>query len=95
MKTELYPIGIYLYSDFLFPDDYEDGAENTYYLTEEQYEQLYSRAWYSIHDIHDWLKETLSSENIYEAVEYIERDDVCLDDLMFDYKEQKYFNNFL
>jgi hypothetical protein len=40
MAHTLYEIGISLYSDELYPDDYIDGQENIYQMNEEQYKKF-------------------------------------------------------
>jgi hypothetical protein len=89
METKLYSISIALYSDELYPDDYEDGQENTYCMTEEQYKTFNELKLTCAGDIHEWCVENLDDDNIYLAQEFI--DGIAdVDQYVFDYNTQKY-----
>jgi lipopolysaccharide assembly outer membrane protein LptD (OstA) len=64
METKLYSISISLYSDDLYPDDYKDGQENTYSMTEEQYKKFNKLKFTCSSDIHEWCVENLDDDNI-------------------------------
>ena len=64
MEKKLYPIGISLYSDELYPDDYENGQENIYEMTEEQYKKFNELKLTCADNIHEWCVENLDDSNI-------------------------------
>jgi hypothetical protein len=89
MEHTLYEIGISLYSDELYPDDYIDGQENIYQMNEEQYKKFNDIGFTCSDDIHLWCIENLDESNIHYAQEFI--DEVAhLDEIVFDYHLQEY-----
>lgn len=89
MEKKLYSIGISLYSDELYPDDYEDGQENIYEMDEEQYQKFKELTLSCSYDIHEWCLKNLHNSNISLTKEFI--DEVAgLDQMVFDYHRQEY-----
>ena len=87
MKT--YAIGISVYSDELFPEDYEDGQENIYEMNEEEYKEFNKIKFQSPYDMDEWFMNNLDPTNIYIVQEFV--DGLCeLDNIIFDYEKQEY-----
>ena len=89
MEKKYYTIGISLYSDDLYPDDYEDGQENVYDMDEEQYQKFKELNFTSSDDIHEWCINNLDDSNIHLAQEFID-EEADLDQIVFDYNAQKH-----
>jgi hypothetical protein len=88
METKNYAFGIAVYSDDLYPDDYVDGQENTYYLTEEQYKNFYKQNFDCAFDMHNWLVENLDKSDIYLVDEFV-NGIADIDQGVFDFHKQK------
>ena len=89
MEDKKYIIGISLYSDELNPEDYEDGQENTYVLTEEQYEEFNKIEFEDQYAMDEWFMNNIDPTNIYTAQEFV--DEIAhLDNIVFDYHKQEY-----
>ena len=87
MKT--YAIGISVYSDELFPEDYQDGEENIYEMNEEEYKEFNKIKFQSPYDMDEWFMNNLDPKNIYIVQEFV--DGLCeLDNIIFDYEKQEY-----
>lgn len=87
MEIKNYSLGISMYSDRLYPDDYVDGQENTYYLTEKQYNEFYAQNFDCAYDMHEWLVENLDKSEVY-LIDEFDDEDVFIDQRVFDYNKQ-------